>query len=302
MGMSVNSLWGRVGYFGAIAAGAAMLIWPYSLIAEIVLCACIFMCLITLEIFIVSKIKDPVWNIRSSIISGIVSGAYIALSTAYFLGFIGSVYPATQKLVYQQAGRIKKLSAENTQLKDDLTHTKAVLADTTRTLTNPATFSFGKPSYYIPTSLRIQFGTDGTAREIEGANVLWSGSSVKQAREISHNDSPAPISVSSCPSLGPSYSPDLLGETAIPETPITPTCQCPRIVVYDTADALILFVSFLVPISTQDIQFDPYGASLPAHHVVSLNNRTAIIWFDAAPTNVAVNIVFTQRTGPTKTR
>jgi hypothetical protein len=287
-----------IGILVAVATGAAALAaarWPYNYMYELLLCVMIFfviaVCICLVVGFLWQRLSVR-GRLISTLISGVLLGAYLTLSATYFSGYLANTYPISQGIISEQKRSIDALTAELSTLKKANTSTVAALEDATKVLSDP--FSVGKPAYNLPTSLRLQFNGSGDVKEVDSLNVSWIHTTIDEAHEIAAEASapppqPAVESPNTC--LLPGALRDPLTGTCGPSSLSCPPVQCPAPgPSYRTTKSELLFISFLRPISAKSITLDSYGADVPHYSVLKLDTRSAIMLFDAVPKNVAINL------------
>src|SRR5271166_2409135 len=167
-----------------IAAGAALVRWPYSLLAELFLATAILLAAGFFVAWIIGLFYDKISNLYQGVTllgAGALLGAYLISATGYFTGYIGYNYPASQQRIYEQEEQIRSLSDNIRDLQNQLLSSTAQLADTKKAMADAQSVS--EPRYNLETSLKLQFDNTGAAQAIEVHNITWNTTSVSEAKE-----------------------------------------------------------------------------------------------------------------------
>jgi hypothetical protein len=286
----------RPSWLGALLpflATVAMLKWPGDYMYEMALCAVSLLTIIVVGWWILglfySRLSSA-WQMLVLVFSGIVIGSYAAISTAYFIGYLGDNYPKSQQILQKQSKDIERLTKENSDLKDDDQKKSAALLDAQRALSDP--LSVAKPLYTLNTSLKLQFNKSGAVIELEAHNITWTYSDIPQAEQISEakHVAPTPPPITPSPLTGGLFAPQITADLSCAGY------TCPDIgPTYDVTVARIIVLSFVSPIAATEITIDANGDELPTHSVMKLDERAAILKFDDIPKGVAINISVLQK-------
>ena len=305
--MRVTQVGVVVGVFAGIAAGAALVIWPYALFAEMLLDASALLAIATIVAWIISLFLEKLHLLlqRGTLIAaGFLLGTYIAISVAYFTGYLGNNYPASQQLIFVQQEYINTLNGYLETIKQQLASTKSKLEDASKVILDPNSIKI--PSYTVNTSLRLQFDNAGEAQEIRSHNVRWDKASVLQAHEITPATQQEQTQSSPAPQEQPqeqqqtlenvlgSYNNRPFGTSTpllgCPKCPTCPTCTA-----YETNTAVLLLLIFNYPVRASEIELGSFGAQLPNHEILRLTNRDGIIIFHEPPKNLALDVTVKQK-------
>jgi hypothetical protein len=243
-----------------IAAGAALVRWPYSLLAELFLSTATLLAAGFFVAWIIglfyNKIRSPYQSI-TLIGAGALLGAYLITATAYFTGYIGYNYPASQQRIYEQGEQIKSLSDNVLDLRTQLTSSTTQLADIKKAMADPQSVS--EPRYNIETSLKLQFDDTGEAQAIEVRNINWNLTPVSEAKETGTvTVTPKQVggqeqSAIDCGNIGNLTDPRC-GVLSIGRPPC-PAMVCPAVPKYETSTAVVIMLEFLYPIRAAGIRF-----------------------------------------------
>jgi hypothetical protein len=121
------------------------------------------------------------WQMITLLCAGTVLGAYLITATAYFTGYIGYNYPASQQRIYEQGEQIKSLTQNVRDLQNQLTSSTNQMADAKKAMADPQSVS--EPRYNLETFLKLQFDNAGAAQAVEARNITWNLTSVLEAKE-----------------------------------------------------------------------------------------------------------------------
>jgi hypothetical protein len=300
-----------------VGAGAALTLWPYSVVAEFLLDGAVLLGLGVFVAWIIGLFFGILGTLRqhiTMICAGAALGAYVGISGTYFLGYLGNTYPASQAKLSAQSKEIESLTASIVALKNaqsqttmklsnslaaanvELESTKSKLDDAKKALADP--YSISTPAYNLNTSLKLQFDNLGRAREIESHNVKWSSMAVRQAVEIAPAPPPPPPPKPDCSNFAAYTDPtcvslgsrNVLGLTG-PTSPVV----CPRPgPTYETSDLPLLVLTFPYPIRASGIELETYGDTPPAKNILSINEREAVIMFNNSLQKTVLGITVNQ--------
>ncbi|WP_148213076.1 hypothetical protein [Methylocella silvestris] len=281
-----------------IGAGAALVLWPYAIIAQIVLGLAGLLGIVTVGWFIVElfiHLLSPLFRTFTLLGCGIVLGVYITFMTAYFSGYLTDAYPVGQKKIAELTNENHALSEHLTSLQSKCDMAKRAAEDAKTALADP--LSISKPAYSLETSVRLQFNGNGNAKEIAAHNLSWSTTTVKDVREVA---------LSARRQLSQAAPSD---STCIISNIITGKCEstsaglgyqflqpseCPAAPRYETLQSEIFFLSFLHPISARAIRINTFDDELPEYKLLALNSRIAIILFTVVPKKDIIEITVEQ--------
>jgi hypothetical protein len=165
--MRFNQLLVWLGVFAGIATSASFVIWPYILVSEVILDVCGLLAAIGVVYWLVGLFFFRVGSVSqwaTLLVAGSLFGMYVIISLAYFAGYIGYNYPASQRRLYDLTKDNERLTLSNGTLKGQLASTLGQLNDAKKVMTDPRSISH--PAYNLDTSLRLQFDNDGRAQAI----------------------------------------------------------------------------------------------------------------------------------------
>jgi hypothetical protein len=232
------------------------------------------------------RIKIPFKRV-TLLVAGSFLGAYLAISGAYFGGYIGYNYPASQERLSAQSKKITELTASLAATRGNLASIQSQLSDAKRAMEDP--HSISAPAYNLDTSLKLQFDNAGDAQSIESHAVEWVATTVRQAKEISPAPAPPQPRASSCLNAF-----DLTCNRNFLGTPYQ-TTECPQPgPTYETNDALLLVLTFPYPIRASDIKLEAHGVALPERNILKLTEQNAVIMFQSSLRNTVLDVVTTQ--------
>jgi len=163
-----------LGVFASVAAGAALVRWPYNLLAEAIMDMAALLAAATVVAWLISLFYARITSTFQRVtllIAGSMLGAYLAISGAYFGGYIGYNYPASQQRIFAQTQELAALTSSLAATKDELASTANQLSDAKKALVD--SHSISAPSYSLDTSLKLQFDNTGSAQTIEAHNITW---------------------------------------------------------------------------------------------------------------------------------
>ena len=185
--MKLTQVGVAVGVFASVAAGAALVRWPYNLLAEVIIDVTALLTAVTIAAWLISlfyeRISSPFQHI-TLLAAGSLLGAYLTITAGYFSGYIGYNYPASQQRIFQQTQEINSLTESLAATRFDLASTATQLADAKKSMENPR--SIEKPSYNLDTSVKLQFDNAGNVQEVESHNVKWEVTTVPEATETAY--------------------------------------------------------------------------------------------------------------------
>ena len=289
-----------VGIFAGLAASAALVRWPYDIVAEAILALSALAAAASLVAWLIGLFYDRVPLIYQKvtlIASGTTLGAYLAVAAAYFTGFLRYNYPASQAKIFAQAAKIETLTSSVSELEGKLKTTTNELGDATKAMVDPNSIS--TPSYNLPTSLKLQFDNNGNAQAIETHNVVWHLVSVPQAKETG-TVAPAPEEVKSdkpavdCSNVVNLGDPGCRSFGLLQYGSTCPKMACPAVTKYETSAALVMLLSFPYPIQASKINLSSHGANIPDNKTLSLSERNGAIFLEARPTNLVLDVDIVQ--------
>ena len=284
-----------------VAAAAALVRWPYSLLAELFLAGATLLSagfLIAWEIgLFFNRLSKPHYQSVTLIGAGALLGAYLAVAIAYFTGYIGYNYPASQQRIYEQAGQINWLSDNVRDLQKKLDTATSELSDAKKAMADPQ--SVAQPAYNLETSVKLQFDNTGAARAIDVHNVSWNLAPVPEAKQVGTvTVTPKQVEAQSaidCGSLANMNDQRCAGRLFLGRTAQCPEMECPEVAKYETSTALIVVLEFPYPIHASGIKLEAHGAMLPEHKTLSLTNRSSIVVLDGQPRNLVLDITVEQK-------
>jgi hypothetical protein len=288
--MDIKQAGAGLGLFAGIAAGAALVRWPYNLVAEAIMATAALLAAATIVAWSIGLFYERikvVFKRVTLLAAGSLLGVYVAIAAAYFGGYIGYNYPASQERLSSQSKEITELTASLTATKADLASTQNQLIDAKKAMADP--HSISAPAYNLDTSLKLQFDNTGSAQTIESHNIRWVATSVRQATEISPAPAPPQPPASNCPNaFDITCNRNSLG--LVYQQP-----ECPRPgPTYQTNDALLLMLTFPYPIRVSDIKLEAHGVALPEKNILKLTEQNAVIMFQASLRNTVLDITATQ--------
>jgi hypothetical protein len=281
-----------VGVFASVAAGAALVRWPYNLVSEAIMATAALLAAGTTVAWLIGLFYERIkvlFQRATLLVAGSLLGIYLAIAGAYFGGYIGYNYPASQERLFAQAKEISALTASLTAVKADLASTQNQLSDAMRAMADPSAVNV--PAYKLATSLKLQFDNTGTAQALESHNVKWITTPVRQAVELPPAAAPPPQAQSPCTQLTDpaclfSSSPMLLSGQRY---------ECPKPgPTYQTSNALLLVLTFPYPTQASGLTLEPHGVALPPNKILKLTEHDAVVMFDTSPRNAVLDIAVTQ--------
>jgi hypothetical protein len=285
-----------------IAAAAALVRWPYSLLAELFLASATLLAAGFFVVWIIGLFYNNIsyiYQVLTLLGAGTLLGAYLITATAYFTGYIGYNYPASQQRIYEQGEQIKSLTQNVRDLQDQLTSSTTQLADAKKAMADSQSVS--DPRYNLETFLKLQFDNAGAAQAVEARNITWNQISIPEAKETGTvTVTPKQIgeqatSSIDCASLANIGDPRCGGGVLLRGTQSCPQMECPAAPKYETSTALVIMLEFLYPIRASGVKIESHGASLPAYKTLSLTNTSSIIMFDSKLRNVVLDILVEQK-------
>jgi hypothetical protein len=287
-----------LGVFAGLAAGAALVRWPYNLLAEFIMDVAALLAAATVVAFVISLFYDRIQITAQRItllFAGSLLGMYLAISAAYFGGYIGYNYPASQQRIFTQGHEITSLTKALDETKVQLASTVTQLSDAKKAMEDP--HSISSPSYTLDTSLKLQFDNTGRAKAIEAHNITWDMTTVLQANQIAPATSvpaqpqPQERAAVDCSSFTNIGDPQCNRLSLNPLTSLQcPKMECPVGPRYETNNALLLVLTFPYPIRASEIKLDSYGVRLPDNKILKLTEKDAVIIFHDTPRNMVLDI------------
>ena len=305
--MTLNQVGVGLGVFASLAAGAALVRWPYNLLSEAILDVAALLAVATVVTWLIGLFYQRIHPLlqRTTLIgAGAVLGIYLAISVAYFFGYIGYNYPGSQQLIYSLTQQIAGLTAALEVTKERLSSTEKQLTDAHAAMSNPNAVS--NPTYTLDTSLTLQFNKDGNAEAIQSHNITWDLVTVPQATEVSAAVSPP--SQPQQPQRSRAYGILEQPTSSHPIGSIGNTCQeckeclaCPPTgPTYETHNAILLVLTFPYPIRASEVKLNSYGVPLADNKVLRLTERDGVIMFQQSIRNSVLNIEIAESSGGNK--
>jgi len=291
-----------VGVAAGIAASAALVRWPYNLIAEAVLALSALVAVAAFIAWIISlfyrRIKET-WKTVTIVSAGSLLGAYLATAGLYFSGFIGYNYPASQDRIHAQESIIADLMQWVDGFRGKLAETERQLTDAKGAMADPG--SAPKPSYTLLTALKLQFDDKGEAQALESHNVVWDTAAIPQARQVG-TVAPVPKEVASdqpavnCSNFANITDPRCQSLGFLQYGTQCPKMACSEVPTYETSNAYLLMLSFPYPVSASTVSIEPHGANVPEHKILGLSEHDAVVLFENRPRNMVVDVGVSQKT------